>query len=112
MKQPQTDNASAGNRHDFLHFVVSPDRVPESCIEVAKSGPSFFFHVTRTRGNMPLQKGIIKFPMQSYFTLMEGLNKLPVWTVHPQHLQDCLEKITAIMQNQYYGYVMICTADL
>ena len=42
--------------------------------------------------------------MQSYVTLMEGLNKLPVWTVHPKHLQECLEKTTAILQNQYYGY--------
>jgi hypothetical protein len=45
----------------------------------------------------------VKFPTTSYVYLMEGLNKLPTWTVYPKQLKDCIEKSTHIVRSSYQG---------
>lgn len=45
----------------------------------------------------------VKFPTTSYVYLMDGLNKLPTWTVYPKQLKDCIEKSTHIVRSGYQG---------
>ena len=40
----------------------------------------------RVQGNARWGVVTVKFPVNAYLTLTEGLNKLPSWTVYPSHL--------------------------
>lgn len=43
---------------------------------------------------------VFTFPAASFARLMEGLNKLPTWTVYPSKLAECIKATTLILQNK------------
>ena len=46
----------------------------------------------------------ISFPADSFLQLMEGVNKLPTWTVYPKQLCACIKATAAIVRSrQRYG---------
>ena len=53
----------------------------------------------------------VKFPVNAYLTLTEGLNKLPSWTVYPSHLKECIEKSAAIIRTGTQGCVLLSLAS-